>query len=60
MKLVPNYLVLFKISDHEKRFFENSLGNQTIEVLGFKRIDALEMELELLIQEKDDEETCLK
>ncbi len=40
-------------------FFENSLGNETIEVLGFKTIDALEKELELLTQDKEDEETCL-
>ena len=35
-------------------FFENSLGNENIEVLGFKTIDALEKELELL--SKDVEE----
>ena len=31
--------------------FENSLGNESIEVLGFKTIDALEKELEVLTKE---------
>ena len=35
-------------------FFENSLGNETMEALGFKTIDALEKKLELLT--KDTEE----
>jgi len=36
-------------------FFENSLGNETIEVLGFKSIDALEKEIERLIRDVDEE-----
>ena len=57
---MPNYLFLLKnIMIMESGFFENSLGKETIEVLGFKTIDALEKELELLIQEKEDEETFL-
>ena len=36
--------------------FENSLGNETIEVLGFKTTDALEKELELLTKEMDSEQ----
>tara|TARA_B100000579_G_C22565420_1_gene726410 strand:+ start:251 stop:394 length:144 start_codon:yes stop_codon:yes gene_type:complete len=32
-------------------FFENSLGNETIEVLGFQTNDALEKELDLLTKE---------
>ena len=40
-------------------FFENSLGNETIEVLGFKTIDALERELELLTKEVEDEQISL-
>ena len=35
-------------------FFENSLGNETIEVLGFKTIDALEKELELLTKDLEE------
>ncbi len=38
----------------KKDFFENSLGNETIEVLGFKTIDALEKELELLTKEVEE------
>ena len=38
-------------------FFENSLGTETIEVLGFKTIDALEKELELLTKDVEDAET---
>ena len=37
-------------------FFENSLGNETIEVLGFKTKDALEKELELLTKEVEEEQ----
>ena len=40
----------------KKDFFENSLGNETIEVLGFKTIEALEKELELLTEELKDEQ----
>tara|TARA_Y100001968_G_scaffold137990_1_gene126199 strand:+ start:338 stop:448 length:111 start_codon:yes stop_codon:yes gene_type:complete len=29
-------------------FYENSLGNETLEVLGFKTIDPLKKELEFL------------
>tara|TARA_Y100001968_G_C19444930_1_gene764791 strand:- start:4077 stop:4226 length:150 start_codon:yes stop_codon:yes gene_type:complete len=36
-------------------FFENSLGKETIEDLGFKTIDALENELELLTKEVEEE-----
>ena len=40
-------------------FFENSLGNETLEALGFKTIDALEKALEMLTKEVDEERTCL-
>ena len=40
-------------------FFENSLGNETIEVLGFKTVDALEKELEVLTKYVGEEQTCL-
>tara|TARA_Y100000766_G_C18888081_1_gene596972 strand:+ start:301 stop:447 length:147 start_codon:yes stop_codon:yes gene_type:complete len=40
-------------------FIKNSLGNETIEVLGFKTIDALEKELELLTQEVKEENSYL-
>ena len=43
----------------KKVFFENSLGNETIEVLGFKTIDAVEQELELLTKDVEEEQTCL-
>ena len=43
----------------KKLFFEDSLGNETIEVLGFKTIDALEKELELLTSEIEEQQTCL-
>ena len=39
----------------KKVFFVNSLGNETIEVLGFKTIDALEKELELLTKYVEEE-----
>tara|TARA_B100001250_G_scaffold293420_1_gene255060 strand:+ start:526 stop:672 length:147 start_codon:yes stop_codon:yes gene_type:complete len=39
--------------------FENSLGNETIEVLGFKTIDALEKELELLTKDVEEEQVRL-
>ena len=35
------------------------LGNRTIEVLGFKTIDALEKELDLLTKDEEEEKTCL-
>ena len=38
-------------------FFENSLGNATIEVLGFKTIDALEKELDLLTRDVEEKLT---
>ena len=41
-------------------FFENSLGNETIEVLGFKTIDALEKELELLTKDVEEDQTYLR
>ena len=42
----------------KKVSFENSLGNETIEVLGFKTIDALEKELELLTKDIEEEDAC--
>ncbi len=39
----------------KKVIFENSLGNETIEVLGFKSIEALEKELALLTKEVEEE-----
>tara|TARA_B100000579_G_C22672148_1_gene776163 strand:+ start:193 stop:339 length:147 start_codon:yes stop_codon:yes gene_type:complete len=42
----------------KKVFFENSLGNETIEVLGFKTMDALEKELELLTKDLEEKQTC--
>ena len=44
----------------KKGFFEDSLGNETIEALGLKTIDALEKELELLTKEVEEEQTCLR
>ena len=38
-------------------FYENSLGNETLEVLGFKTIDALEKELELLSKDLEEQQT---
>ena len=43
----------------KKAFFQNSLGNETIEVLGFKTIEALEKELELLTKEVEEDQFCL-
>tara|TARA_B100000945_G_scaffold278818_1_gene244803 strand:+ start:214 stop:360 length:147 start_codon:yes stop_codon:yes gene_type:complete len=43
----------------KNKFFENSLGNETIEVLGFKTIDALEKEIELLIKEVEEANNIL-
>ena len=43
----------------KKVFFENSLGNETIEVLGFKIIKALEKELKLLTHDVAEEQACL-
>ena len=40
----------------KKVFFENSLGKETIEVLGFKTIDALEKELDLLTKDLEEEQ----
>lgn len=40
-------------------FFEKSLGNESIEVLGFNTIDALEKELELLTREVEEEQNYL-
>ena len=39
---------------------ENSLGNETIEVLGFKTTDDLEKALELLTKDVDEDSICLK
>ena len=41
----------------KKVFFENSLGNETREALGFKTIDALEKELELLTKDVEESKT---
>ena len=43
----------------KKVSFENSLGNESIEVLGFKTIDALEKELDLLTKDAEEEKACL-
>ena len=43
----------------KKLFLENSLGNETIEVLGFKTIDAMEEELDLLTKYVEEEKPCL-
>ena len=43
----------------KKVFFEHSLGNETIEFLGFQSIDALEKELELLTKDVVEEKICL-
>ena len=43
----------------KKAFFENSLGNEPIEVLGFKTTDALEKELESLTKEVEEEQSYL-
>ena len=40
-------------------YFVNSLGNETIEVLGFETIDALEKELELLTKDVEEEKVCI-
>ena len=40
-------------------FFQNSLGNETMELLGFKTSDALEKELELLTKDVEEGHTCL-
>ena len=37
--------------------FENSLGNESFEVLGFSTIDALEKEIELLTREAEEKQT---
>ena len=39
--------------------FENSLGNETIEVLGIKTIDALEKQLDLLTKEVEEEKVYI-
>ena len=45
---MPKYLAFEKISFMKNGLYENSLGNETLEALGFKTIDALEKALELL------------
>ena len=37
--------------------FEDSLGKETMEVLGFRTIEALEKELDLLTKEEEEEKT---
>ncbi len=39
----------------KKGFFENSLGDENMDVLGFKTVDALEKELDLLTKEVEEE-----
>ncbi len=56
---MPNYLFYSKIRIMKNVIFENSLGNETIEVLGFKTIDALEKELELLTKDVEEEQVRL-
>ena len=46
---------LNQINIIKKDFFENSLGDETLEVLGFQTIEALENELALLTKELDEE-----
>tara|TARA_B100000214_G_scaffold334280_1_gene276891 strand:+ start:443 stop:604 length:162 start_codon:yes stop_codon:yes gene_type:complete len=48
-----------KIRNIKTVFFENSLVNETIEVLGLKSIDALEKELELLSKDVEEKQTYL-
>ena len=43
----------------KKSFFENSLGDETMEVLGFKTVDAMEKELDLLTQEVEEGKLCM-
>ncbi len=43
----------------KKLCFENSLGNESIEVLGFKTIDDLEKELELLTKDIEEGQNYL-
>ena len=40
-------------------FFEHSLGKETIELLGFQSVDALEKELELLTKDVVEDKICL-
>ena len=40
-------------------FFENSLGNEAMEVLGFKTVYALEQDLELLTKDVEKEKIPL-
>ena len=43
----------------KKIFFENSLGNESVEVLGFKTIDALEKELDFLTKDIEEDKIYL-
>ncbi len=43
----------------KKVFFENSLGNETMEALGFKTVEALEQELELLTKDAGEDKIYL-
>ena len=43
----------------KKILYENSLGNEIIEVLGFKIVDALEKALEVWTNEVEEEKDCL-
>tara|TARA_B100000579_G_C22565536_1_gene726454 strand:- start:187 stop:333 length:147 start_codon:yes stop_codon:yes gene_type:complete len=40
----------------KKVFFENSLGKENIEVLGFKTMEALEKELDSLTKDLEEEQ----
>ncbi len=51
------YFYFNKNKSMKKINFENSLGNETLEVLGFKTTDALEQELNLLTQDIYEEKT---
>ena len=46
-----------KINIMKNVLFENSLGNETLEALGFKTIDALEKELEVLTKKVQEDQT---
>ena len=46
------------IKNIKKILFENSLGKETIDVLGFNTMDALEKELEPLLTKEIDSENA--
>ena len=53
-----NKLIYLLVKRRILKFTCNSLGNETIEVLGFKTIDALEKQLEILTKNVKRRETC--